>query len=135
VSLDMRQFRSVSRLEMDARRAAEAAAGCRLRHNKRGKGPDWLNKSRRVAVYIHGCFWHGCLLHSSLPKSNPDYWRAKIEKNRQRDKTAQAGLEGKGWKVVVLWEHDLQKRLLSISNKKPGCTEEAYGQATDRQGG
>ena len=106
MSLDMRQFRSVSKLEASARKAAEAAAGCRLRHS-RGRGPDWLNKSRKTAVFVHGCFWHGCPLHFKLPRSRPEYWAAKIGRNRQRDEATRLALEAKGWRVVVLWEHDV----------------------------
>ena len=106
MSLDMRQFRSVSKLEASARKAAEAAAGCRLRHS-RGRGPDWLNKSRKTAVFVHGCFWHGCPLHFKLPRSRPEYWAAKIGRNRQRDEATRLALEAEGWRVLVLWEHDI----------------------------
>ena len=105
--MNMGWFRSVSRLEVSARRAAEAAAGCRLRHS-RGRGPDWLNKARRVAVFVNGCFWHGCPLHFRPPKANTEFWLAKIGRNRQRDEATRLALEADGWRVVTLWEHDLQ---------------------------
>lgn len=104
--MNMGQFRSVSRLETSASKAAEAATGCRLRHS-RGRGPDWLNKARKVAVFVNGCFWHGCPLHFKPPRSNPEYWMAKIERNRQRDEETKLALEANGWRVLTLWEHDL----------------------------
>jgi len=109
VSLDMRQFRSVSKLEVSARKAVEAAAGCRLRHS-RGRGPDWLNKSKRVAVFVHGCFWHGCPLHFTVPKTNTKFWLAKIARNRERDSSTLADYTRQGWRVFVLWEHDLPRQ-------------------------
>jgi DNA mismatch endonuclease (patch repair protein) len=60
----------------------------------------------RVAVFIDGCFWHGCPEHGSAPKGNSTYWAAKISGNRERDQRVTAALEAEGWTVVRLWEHE-----------------------------
>ncbi len=104
--MDMGRFRSVSKLELSARRAAEALAGCRLRHG-RGRGPDWLNRSRKTAVFIHGCFWHGCPEHFKPPRSNTEFWKAKVSRNRERDASVRESLESDGWRVYWIWEHEL----------------------------
>ena len=60
----------------------------------------------RVAVFVDGCFWHGCPEHVTWPKSNPDFWRAKIETNRMRDRDTDERLQAIGWRVVRIWEHE-----------------------------
>jgi DNA mismatch endonuclease, patch repair protein len=58
-----------------------------------------------VAVFLDGCFWHGCPEHATWPKANAEWWRAKIEANRSRDAATNAELEAAGWAVVRVWEH------------------------------
>jgi len=108
----MSRVRSVSALELRAKPAAESAAGCRLRHGK-GRGPDWFSKRRRTAVFVMGCFWHRCPLHGSVPASNRDYWARKLARNAERDAEQAEALEAKGWKIIVLWEHDLAEKKTS----------------------
>ena len=60
----------------------------------------------RVAVFVDGCFWHGCPDHGTWPKSNVEFWRDKIETNRRRDLDTNRCLEVLGWKVVRIWEHE-----------------------------
>ncbi|MGL6236553.1 MAG: very short patch repair endonuclease [Segniliparus sp.] len=60
----------------------------------------------KVAVEIHGCFWHGCPEHYRPPGSNVEYWSAKVARNRARDAAKLAALEADGWEVVVAWEHE-----------------------------
>lgn len=67
--------------------------------------PDIAFTSRRVAVFVDGCFWHACPQHGSAPKSNEWYWSPKLAKNVERDRAADAALEQAGWTVVRLWEH------------------------------
>lgn len=61
---------------------------------------------RRVAVFVDGCFWHGCPAHSSTPRSNGSWWAAKLDGNRGRDRSTDTHLEGLGWTVVRVWEHE-----------------------------
>jgi len=60
----------------------------------------------RVAVFVDGCFWHGCPQHGTWPKRNADFWREKIETNRARDADTNRRLEALGWKVVRIWAHE-----------------------------
>jgi DNA mismatch endonuclease (patch repair protein) len=60
----------------------------------------------RVAVFVDGCFWHGCPQHGTWPKSNAAWWRAKIEANVARDRDTDARLAEGGWTSVRVWEHD-----------------------------
>jgi DNA mismatch endonuclease (patch repair protein) len=59
----------------------------------------------RVAVFVDGCFWHGCPEHGRVPSTNPQYWPDKLARNRARDERVTAALEADGWTVVRLWEH------------------------------
>src|SRR3990172_8300803 len=71
--------------------------------------PDLVFTAQRVAVFIDGCFWHGCpFCERPLPRSNRVYWKGKIEGNRRRDKSLRARLRRRGWKVVGIWEHQLR---------------------------
>jgi DNA mismatch endonuclease (patch repair protein) len=67
---------------------------------------DLVFSGSRLAVFIDGCFWHGCPEHGTWPKSNADWWRAKIESNRQRDAATDDLLKEAGWTVVRVWEHE-----------------------------
>jgi DNA mismatch endonuclease, patch repair protein len=60
----------------------------------------------RVAVFIDGCFWHGCADHCVAPKANANWWREKIAANRRRDQETNVALEELGWVVVRVWEHE-----------------------------
>jgi len=62
--------------------------------------------SARVAVDVRGCYWHGCSIHGTAPKANAEWWRAKLDANRERDADTARRLEEAGWLVVVAWEHD-----------------------------
>jgi DNA mismatch endonuclease, patch repair protein len=67
---------------------------------------DIVFVSARVAVYIDGCFWHGCPLHATWPKANAAFWRKKIEANRLRDSDTNSRLAEAGWMVIRIWEHE-----------------------------
>ncbi|MFI6485762.1 very short patch repair endonuclease [Nonomuraea sp. NPDC050663] len=60
----------------------------------------------RVAVFVDGCFWHGCPEHGTWPRNNQEFWRSKIELNRSRDADTDARLEAVGWLAVRVWEHE-----------------------------
>jgi len=65
--------------------------------------------SKKVAVFVDGCFWHSCPIHSRLPKSREDYWHPKLKRNIKRDKAKNRRLERDGWKVLRFWGHELKK--------------------------
>lgn len=73
--------------------------------------PDIVFPSRRLAIFVHGCFWHGHLCRiGQLPKSRLDYWQPKIESNVVRDQRKQTALAAIGWRVAVVWQCELTDR-------------------------
>ena len=68
--------------------------------------PDVSFSRAKVAVYIDGCFWHGCPTHGVQPRTNADYWAAKIARNIARDARNTLTLEDEGWVVLRVWEHE-----------------------------
>ncbi|MBI5625409.1 MAG: DNA mismatch endonuclease Vsr [Elusimicrobia bacterium] len=81
------------------------------RHQKLPGTPDFSFVADKVAVFVDGCFWHGCRPCSKgrMPANNADYWTAKIEANKRRDRRASRNLREKGWKVVRVWEHAIER--------------------------
>lgn len=81
------------------------------RHLKLPGTPDVSFVRERTAVFVDGCFWHGCRPCSKgrMPVNNAGYWRDKIEANRRRDRKANRALRKKGWKVIRLWEHTVER--------------------------
>ncbi len=79
--------------------------------------PDVVVRALGLAVFVHGCFWHGCPDHWRPPATNRAYWVEKVRKNRARDKTAREALQCKGWTVVEAWEHDVvaDARLVALA--------------------
>lgn len=69
--------------------------------------PDFAFPKSRLAVFVDGCFWHGCPRHLRLPATNRRYWVQKIGRNVARDRVVRLALIGRGWRVVRVWEHDL----------------------------
>lgn len=67
---------------------------------------DMLFRSQRVAVFIDGCYWHGCPAHYQAPSRNAAYWRDKLAGNRARDRDTDRMLREAGWTVVRIWEHE-----------------------------
>ena len=74
--------------------------------------PDLVFASRRVALFVHGCFWHGhdCARGARAPKANAEYWRTKIGRNRARDARNATALAEAGWTPLVVWECELRER-------------------------
>jgi len=67
---------------------------------------DILFRGARVAVFVDGCFWHGCPTHGTLPKKNREWWRAKLLANKARDARVDAALTAAGWLSLRIWEHE-----------------------------
>ena len=107
--------------ELAARRILRAAGiGYRLGGSGLAGRPDIVMKGRWLAVFVHGCFWHGhdCPRGSRKPKANAAYWTAKIDRNRARDAASEAALIAAGWRVITVWEcaikaPDFPERLLA----------------------
>jgi DNA mismatch endonuclease, patch repair protein len=78
--------------------------------NQKLKGsPDCVFVREKIAIFIDGCFWHGCPKCCRMPKSNTDYWEAKIKRNIQRDREVTVELKNNGWQVLRYWEHDVKE--------------------------
>lgn len=79
--------------------------------------PDFVFPKLKLAVFVDGCFWHGCSKHGVKPKNNAVFWLKKISGNQVRDRLVTKKLRQKGWRVVRIWEHELtrknERRLLS----------------------
>lgn len=79
------------------------------RHQPLPGKPDFVFRRERLAVFVDGCFWHGCRWHCRMPKSRQNYWKLKISRNKIRDKTIQGILQEAGWQVHRIWEHSLDE--------------------------
>lgn len=88
------------------------APGYRLHREDITGKPDIAYVGRKRAIFVHGCFWHGhdCARGARLPKTNADYWRAKIARNVLRDARHQEALAAQGWRALVVWECELKDR-------------------------
>ena len=95
--------------EMLLRRALWAR-GCRYRLRCRLPGrPDIIFVSARVAVFVDGCFWHGCPIHATRPKVNEQFWARKLQANSERDRAVNDQLGALGWTVLRVWEHEVRR--------------------------
>ena len=86
--------------------------GARYRLHRRDLpgSPDIVFPSRRLALFVHGCFWHGhdCPRGARVPKSNTIYWLAKVARNRGRDAAVMKALTTQGWRAETIWECELK---------------------------
>ena len=71
--------------------------------------PDFLFRRNRLAIFVDGCFWHGCPKHCKMPNGNRAFWKKKLAGNRARDRRVNRELRKLGWRVVRIWEHDLTR--------------------------
>lgn len=103
----MSNIRSISRIE----RVPEFLRAYNMRHQPKGifGKPDFANKSRKVVLFIDGCYWHGCPEHYKESKTNVEFWRNKIARNRERDAEVTKRLESDGWVVHRIWECELKE--------------------------
>lgn len=108
----MRAIRSKdTKPEMALRRVLHQL-GYRYRTHVRGLPgtPDLVFSRRRAVIFVHGCYWHGhgCKVAGKAPASNTAYWSLKLARNKARDSAQVAALEGAGWRVLTLWECEVQ---------------------------
>ena len=97
--------------EMKVRKAlTRLGARYRLHRKDLPGNPDIILPGRRLALFVHGCFWHGhdCARGARVPKQNRDYWVAKVARNVARDERTRAELAGQGWRVETIWECELR---------------------------
>lgn len=80
--------------------------------------PDFVFRPARVAVFVDGCFWHGCPKHANMPATHRNFWHDKLEANKVRDRKVNRTLRNQGWRVVRIWAHDLRREQFCISRVK-----------------
>jgi DNA mismatch endonuclease (patch repair protein) len=102
--------------ELTLRRALfKAGLRYRIKPTVRLPGrPDILFEAARLVIFVDGCFWHGCPLHGTWPKVNSAFWREKILRNQERDRSVDTALASLGWKVRRVWEHELRGDFYSL---------------------
>lgn len=118
--------------ELKVRRAL-TALGVRYRLNRKDLpgSPDIAMAGRGLAIFVHGCFWHGhvCARGSRVPKANREYWTAKVARNVARDARTRGELQARGWRVETVWECELKdeaglrerlERALGLNAAPPG---------------
>jgi DNA mismatch endonuclease, patch repair protein len=86
---------------------AYGVTGWRRKSPLLGK-PDFVWPRPKVALFIDGCFWHGCSRHCRLPATNKSYWVKKVARNKQRDRLVRRELQKQGWKIMRVWEHEVK---------------------------
>lgn len=96
-------------------RRAVFARGLRYRVDSRplsglNRRADLVFARAKVAVFVHGCFWHGCPKHYIAPSQNREYWASKVRTNQKRDSETSSVLKASGWRVVTIWEHEDPER-------------------------
>ncbi|WP_206106435.1 very short patch repair endonuclease [Rhizobium leguminosarum] len=111
VSARMRKQRVADTQAETLVRKALFAAGVRYRKHwpvpgRRRRTIDIAMPGKKLAIFIDGCFWHGCEVHKTTPRSNEAWWRVKLDENKLRDNETTELLIGQGWKVLRFWEHD-----------------------------
>jgi DNA mismatch endonuclease (patch repair protein) len=72
--------------------------------------PDFVFRAAKVAVFVDGCFWHGCPRHGTMPRGNRAFWKAKLTRNAARDREVTRALRKAGWRVVRVWECALARK-------------------------
>jgi DNA (cytosine-5)-methyltransferase 1 len=129
-----RRMQNVGKRDTPAERALRSALhrrGLRFRVDKAPlpglrRRADVVFEAARVAVFVDGCFWHGCPLHVTWPQANGEWWRRKIERNRERDAETDQRLSEAGWRVIRVWEHDdldeaAQQVARSVQQRRASC--------------
>lgn len=108
--------------------ASAGIAGWRMHPRDIPGRPDFFFADSGLAVFVDGCFWHGCAKCGHYPKANASFWKAKIDRNRERDEGKTKELRRAGCNVIRFWEHELQQNLgrcvdridLALERKKVG---------------
>lgn len=111
--------------ELEVRRALHGL-GLRYRLHQRliagsRREVDIVFRSARIAVFIDGCFWHGCPEHGTSPRNNAGFWRVKLETNLTRDRDTTSRLEQAGWLVLRFWEHTPPQQVAAEVARAVAC--------------
>lgn len=111
---------------------AAGLGGYRLNWKKAPGRPDIAYPGRKLAIFVHGCFWHHCpRCYPNLPKSNPDFWARKFELNWERDVRKRTSLEDSGWLVLEFWECDIRDQLSALVSAVLASSRNGAGRGSD----
>lgn len=104
--------------------------GYRLHYKKAPGKPDIAFPGRKLAIFVHGCYWHRCPhCQPSMPKSHSEFWKEKFRKNVERDERKRKALEDEGWRVLTIWECQIKERL----EEMVGIVEEAHSERSPKK--
>lgn len=105
----MQAIKAQSKLENTVSKAVWNR-GFRFRKNVRSLfgTPDIVIQKYRVVIFIDSCFWHGCPLHGTRPKTNQEFWNKKLDRNIERDKEVTQHYKDINWNILRIWEHDIR---------------------------
>jgi DNA mismatch endonuclease (patch repair protein) len=109
-----------TRPELALRKALRkiGCGGYRIHWKKVPGRPDIAYPHLKVAVFVHGCFWHSCpYCGLPLPKSHTDWWREKLKRNKERDIAKIHALQTDGWQVLICWEHEISRNPMDCAQK------------------
>ena len=95
--------------KLRARLISAGISGWRLHASEVPGKPDFIFPNEKIAIFLDGCFWHGCKKCRSIPESNRDFWKKKIGGNKKRDREADRKLGKAGWLVLRFWEHQIKR--------------------------
>ncbi len=116
------------------------------RHVRLFGNPDFVFREHRLAVFVDGCFWHGCPKHATHPASNRAFWKAKFARNKARDRLVVRTLRQRGWRVLRVWQHELvrqnearlrrriQRTLLQVTSERVDTPRGRRAESTGRPG-
>lgn len=80
--------------------------------------PDFIYPRARVAIFVQGCFWHRCPIHGrTIPRTNTEFWQRKFNRNEERDRLNKEELEAMGWRVLVVWEHEIKENRYRVAER------------------
>ena len=130
-SKNMSRIRSRGNLSTEKRFRAylvlSKISGWRLQGTLLPGCPDFIFPRQRIAVFVDGCFWHGCPKCGHIPRSNRHYWSHKLTRNRKRDNKVSREIRKHGWDILRVWEHEIRQnpshaisRLQSLLRKIAG---------------
>lgn len=114
---------------------ARGIRGYRVNYKKIPGSPDIAFTKFKLAVFVDGCFWHGCPLCYSRPSTNSEFWARKLEENRNRDILVDERLQKMGWQVLRLWEHEVEKNIEDCVSRITGLLKRKNGLIDIKSGG
>ena len=111
-------WRRQTALKYESRRRKDERAKGKVKAEKKTVRPDFVFRTERVAVFVDGCFWHGCPRHGTRPRQNRKFWDAKLARNKARDREVTRRLKQAGWTVLRIWECALANRRQAIALRR-----------------